>query len=439
MSELATEKPLRRVGMISLGCPKNLVDSEIMLGQLRQEADVVITNDLAEADVVIVNTCGFIDAAKQESIDTILEIAERKGSGVERLIVAGCMVQKYRGDLQESIPEIDAFVGLDHLEAITAAVTGSVDAAPVKRKMSVRLYEDLPRVLTHGKSHAYLKVSEGCSNPCTFCAIPQMRGKFRSRGIESLVREAQQLRAQGVKELCLVAQDTTRYGEDLGMNQGLTELVKALLADTDFEWIRFLYAYPGSLDWSLFELMGREKRFVSYCDIPLQHVSANVLKTMRRPGSPQEYREMVTRMRDLVPDLSLRTTFITGHPGEGPKDFGELYEFTQWAQFDQMGAFVYSPEDHTIAARMGELPTRKTAERRRDKLMELQQQISLARNEAKIGHTFDAIITGVCDETEHLLEGRLVGQAPEIDGRLLINDGIDRIGELPAFVRVEVS
>ena len=425
--------------MISLGCPKNLVDSEIMLGQLRQEADVVITSDLAEADVVIVNTCGFIDAAKQESIDTILEIAERKGSGVERLIVAGCMVQKYRGDLQESIPEIDAFVGLDHLEAITAAVTGNVDAAPVKRTMSVRLYEDLPRVLTHGRSHAYLKVSEGCSNPCTFCAIPQMRGKFRSRGIDSLVREAQQLRAQGVKELCLVAQDTTRYGEDLGLNQGLTELVKALLADTDFEWIRFLYAYPGSLDWSLFELMGREKRFVSYCDIPLQHVSENVLKTMRRPGSPKEYREMVTRMRDLVPDLSLRTTFITGHPGEGPKDFGELYDFTEWAQFDQMGAFVYSPEDHTIAARMGELPTRKTAERRRAKLMELQQQISLARNEAKIGGTFDAIITGVCDETEHLLEGRLVGQAPEIDGRLLINDGIERIGELPAFVRVEVS
>ncbi|HKO02287.1 MAG TPA: 30S ribosomal protein S12 methylthiotransferase RimO [Thermoanaerobaculia bacterium] len=439
MSELAIKKPLRRVGMISLGCPKNLVDSEIMLGQLREESDVVITNDLAEADVVIVNTCGFIDAAKQESIDTILEIAERKGSGVERLIVAGCMVQKYRGDLQEAIPEIDAFVGLDHLEAITAAVTGSVDAAPVKRKMSVRLYEDLPRVLTHGKSHAYLKVSEGCSNPCTFCAIPQMRGKFRSRGIESLVREAQQLRAQGVKELCLVAQDTTRYGEDLGINQGLTELVKALLADTDFEWIRFLYAYPGSLDWSLFELMGREKRFVSYCDIPLQHVSENVLKTMRRPGSPKEYREMVSRMRDLVPDLSLRTTFITGHPGEGPKDFGELYDFTEWAQFDQMGAFVYSPEDHTIAGRMAELPSRKTAERRRAKLMELQQQISLSRNQAKIGNTYDAIVTGVCDETEHLLEGRLIGQAPEIDGRLLINDGIERIGELPSFVRVEVS
>jgi ribosomal protein S12 methylthiotransferase len=433
------EKPQRRVGMISLGCPKNLVDSEIMLGQLREESDVVITNDLEDADVVIVNTCGFIDAAKQESIDTILEIAERKGRGVERLIVTGCMVQKYRGDLQQSIPEIDAFVGLDHLEAITAAVSGDVDAAPVKRKMSVRLYEDLPRVLTHGTSHAYLKVSEGCSNPCTFCAIPQMRGKFRSRAIDSLVREAQQLRAQGVKELCLVAQDTTRYGEDLGMQSGLTQLVQALLADTDFEWIRFLYAYPGSLDWSLFELMGREKRFVSYCDIPLQHVSANVLRTMRRPGSPQEYRDMVTRMRDLVPDLSLRTTFITGHPGEGPKDFGELYDFTQWAQFDQMGAFVYSPEDHTLAARIGEMPTRKTAERRRAKLMELQQQISLARNEAKIGQTFDAIVTGVCDETEHLLEGRLVGQAPEIDGRLLINDGIEKIAAMPAFVRVEVS
>ena len=440
MSEILEERPLRRVGMISLGCPKNLVDAEIMLGQLKADSDVVITNDLDAADVVIVNTCGFIDAAKQESIDTILEIAEKKkGQGVQRLVVSGCMVQKYRSDLQDAIPEIDAFVGLDHLEKITEAVTGEVDAAPAKRKMSVRLYEDLPRVLTQGTAHAYLKVSEGCSNPCTFCAIPQMRGKFRSRGIESLVREAQALQQQGVKELCLVAQDTTRYGQDLGINGGLTTLVQALLADTDFEWIRFLYAYPGSIDWSLFELMGREKRFVSYCDIPLQHVSANVLKTMRRPGSPAEYRDMVKRMRDLVPDLSLRKTFITGHPGEGPKDFGELYDFTEWAQFDQMGAFVYSPEEFTPASKMADLPTRNTAERRRAKLMELQQKISASRNEAKVGQTFDAIITGVCEETEHLLEGRLVGQAPEIDGRLLINDGIDRLGSLPAFARVEVS
>ena len=439
MTTLA-EKPTRRVGMISLGCPKNLVDSEIMLGQLRQESEVEITHDLDDADVVIVNTCGFIDAAKQESIDTILEIAGRKGKGVERLIVTGCMVQKYRTDLQEAIPEIDAFVGLDHLEAITAAVSGDVDAAPAKRKMSVRLYEDLPRVLTHGTSHAYLKVSEGCSNPCTFCAIPQMRGKFRSRTVASLVREAQQLQQQGVQELCLVAQDTTRYGQDLGIDRGLTQLVETLLAETDFRWIRFLYAYPGSLDWSLFELMGREPRFVSYVDIPLQHVSANVLKTMRRPGSPEEYREMVTRMRDLAPDLSLRTTFITGHPGEGPRDFGELYDFVEWAQFDQMGAFVYSPEDHTPAGRMEDLPTRKTAERRRAKLMELQQEISRSRNEARIGQTFDALITGVCDETEHLLEGRIAGQAPEIDGRLLINDGIALLpSQLPAFARVEIT
>ncbi|MDQ6801795.1 MAG: 30S ribosomal protein S12 methylthiotransferase RimO [Acidobacteriota bacterium] len=430
----------KRVGMISLGCPKNLVDAEIMLGQLRAESDIAITNDLDDADVVIVNTCGFIDAAKQESIDTILEIAGRKGKGVERLIVTGCMVQKYRSDLQDSIPEIDAFVGLDHLEAITRAVSGDVDAAPAKRKMSVRLYEDLPRVLTHGTAHAYLKVSEGCSNPCTFCAIPQMRGKFRSRTIESLVREAHALEEQGVKELCLVAQDTTRYGGDLGLQNGLTQLVQALLDETDFPWIRFLYAYPGSLDWTLFELMGREKRFVSYCDIPLQHVSANVLAKMRRPGSPAEYRDIVTRMRDLVPDISLRTTFITGHPGETPKDFGELYDFVEWAEFDQMGAFVYSPEEFTPASKMDEIPSRKTAERRRAKLMELQQKISLARNAAKIGQSFDAIITGACEETEHLLEGRLVGQAPEIDGRLLINDGIDLLPRsLPALARVSIS
>ncbi|HUO85520.1 MAG TPA: 30S ribosomal protein S12 methylthiotransferase RimO [Thermoanaerobaculia bacterium] len=442
MNEIDTGVPTR-VGMISLGCPKNTVDAEIMLGQLRQEAGVELTHDLAEAEVVIVNTCGFIDAAKQESIDTILEIAERKSAGVKRLVVTGCMVQRYRGELQEAIPEIDAFVGLDHLERITEAVTGAelpADAAPARRKMSVRLYEDLPRVITTGKAHAYLKVSEGCSNPCTFCAIPQMRGKFRSRTIESLVAEAQQLERGGIRELCLVAQDTTRYGEDLGIAHGLTRLVERLLAETDFAWIRFLYAYPGSLDWTLFELMGREQRFVSYCDIPLQHISRNVLQTMRRPGSPEEYREMIVRMRGLVPDLSLRTTFITGHPGETPKDFGELYDFAGWAEFDQMGAFVYSPEESTPAGRMEDVPTRRTAERRRAKLMALQQEISARRNQRRVGESFDAIITGPCEETEHLLEGRLISQAPEIDGRLLINDGIERLAkDLPAFARVEVT
>jgi ribosomal protein S12 methylthiotransferase len=439
---VVSEPRVRKVGMISLGCPKNLVDAEIMLGQLQTESEVVLTHDLDEADVVIVNTCGFIDAAKQESIDTILEVAERKGQGLERLIVAGCMVQKYRTDLQQSIPEIDAFVGLDHLEGITAAVTGLAesDLAPTRRKMSQRLYEDLPRVLVHGTAHSYLKVSEGCSNPCTFCAIPQMRGKFRSRGIDSLVREAQALQKAGVLELNLVAQDTTRYGEDLGLEQGLTRLVETLLRETDFRWIRFLYAYPGSLDWSLFELMAREPRFASYVDIPLQHVSANVLGRMRRPGSPKEYREMVSRMREIVPDLTLRTTFITGHPGETPKDFGELYDFVEWAQFDNMGAFVYSAEDSTLAARMEDVPTRKTAERRRAKLMELQQKIALSRNETRVGQTFEALVTGVCEETEHLLEGRIIGQAPEIDGRLLINDGIDLLPkDLPAFARVEIT
>jgi ribosomal protein S12 methylthiotransferase len=428
--------------MISLGCPKNLVDAEIMLGQLQQESEVELTQDIDEADVVIVNTCGFIDAAKQESIDAILEIADRKKDGVRRLVVSGCMVQKYRSDLQAAIPEIDAFVGLDHLEAITAAVTGAAvdDAAPVKRKMSVRLYEDLPRVLTHGRSHAYLKVSEGCSNPCTFCAIPQMRGKFRSRTIDSLVHEAKQIETKGVKELCLIAQDTTRYAEDLGVEHGLTRLVERLLGETDFEWIRFLYAYPASLDWSLFELMGRETRFVSYCDIPLQHVSGNVLGRMRRPGGPAEYRDMLSRMRDLAPDISLRTTFITGHPGEAAKDFGELHDFVAWARFDHLGVFPYSPEEGTPASRMDDLPTRKTADRRRAKIMELQQSIAAEKNAARVGRTFDAIVTGVCAETEHLLEGRLVGQAPEIDGRLLINDGIELLPkDLPAFARVEIS
>lgn len=438
MSEVV-EKRVRKVGMISLGCPKNLVDAEIMLGQLKQEGDVVLTNNLDDADVVIVNTCGFIDEAKKESIDTILEVAARKNGGVERLIVSGCMVQKYRTEMQEAIPEIDAFVGLDSLDRISSAVSGDfLDLAPTKRKMSVRLYEDLPRVLAQGTSHAYLKVSEGCSNPCTFCAIPQMRGKFRSRGFESLVKEAKQLEAQGVQELCLVAQDTTRYGQDIGLEHGLTRLVEQLLEQTSFRWIRFLYAYPGSLDYSLFELMGKEERFVSYCDIPLQHVSAKTLKAMRRPGGPDEYRAMIEKMRELVPDLSLRTTFIVGHPGEDARDFEELRKFVEWAKFDQMGAFVYSPEENTPASKL-ERVTRKTAEKRRGILMELQQEISRERNERRLGRTYDALITGVSDETEHLLEGRIAGQAPEIDGRLFINDGIESLPSFPFFGRVEVT
>ena len=268
--DASVSKPIRRVGMISLGCPKNLVDSEIMLGQLREEAEVEITNDLEAADVVIVNTCGFIDAAKQESIDTILEVAERKGKGLQRLVVTGCMVMKYRADLQQAIPEIDAFVGLDSPEAITGAVTGVIDdAAPARRKMSVRLYEDLPRVLAQGNAHAYLKVSEGCSNPCTFCAIPQMRGKFRSRGIDSLVREAQSLEAQGVKELCLVAQDTTRYGEDLGI----------LRAKSD-EILSLVKSVPGVVD---------AHRDIS-SDVPQAQVTVNLAKAQKYGLKPGDVR-----------------------------------------------------------------------------------------------------------------------------------------------------
>jgi ribosomal protein S12 methylthiotransferase len=271
-----------------------------------------------------------------------------------------------------------------------------------------------------------------------------MRGKFRSRNLDAIVREAQALQQAGVKELNLVAQDTTRYGEDIDLPNGLTRLVERLLAETDFRWIRFLYAYPGSIDWSLFELMGREPRFASYVDIPLQHVSENVLGRMRRPGSPQDYRAMISRMRELVPDITLRTTFITGHPGETPKEFGELYDFVEWAQFDNMGAFTFSAQDATLSARMTDIPSPKTAERRRAKLMELQQKIALSRNEQKVGHTFDALITGLCDETENLgfslYEGRIIGQAPEIDGRLLINDGIDLLPEsLPTFAKVEIT
>jgi ribosomal protein S12 methylthiotransferase len=419
-----TTKNLPTVGVVSLGCPKNLVDTEVMLGHLQRAGHEIVPDERAR--VVLINTCGFIDRAKEESVEAILEQVERKKRGeIERVIVAGCMVQKYGAELAREIPEVDAFVGLDELENAPAAAAG-LPTLPrfTEKPLATRLYDERsPRVLSRHRGYAYLKVGEGCDNPCSFCTIPQMRGRQRSRSIESLLAEARSLESQGVAELVLISQDTTRYGEDVGMGRdGLARLVEALAAGTSFPWIRFLYAYPKTLDGSVLELMAREPRFVPYVDMPLQHVSRPILAAMRRGGDGASYLKMVRRMRERVPDIAIRTTFIVGFPGETEDDFGALVEFVREAELDNVGAFAYSPEPGSGSERLGDPVPVEEKEKRIDFVMSVQRSISRGRLRGLRGRTVDAIVEGPSEETEYLLEGRLRSQAPEIDGRLLITD-----------------
>jgi len=434
-------KTLPSVGVVSLGCPKNLVDTEVMLGYLARAGHAIVPDE--KARVVLVNTCGFIDAAKEESVNAILEQVERKNRGeIDRVVVAGCMVQKYGRELAAEIPEVDTFLGLDELEKAPAAATGLATLPRFEEKpLATRLYDEAaPRVLSRRRGYAYLKVGEGCNNPCTFCTIPQMRGLQRSRTIDSLVAEARSLQATGISELVLISQDTTRYGEDLDLGRrGLARLVQTLLAETGFPWIRFLYAYPKTLDDSVLDLMRREPRFLPYVDIPLQHVSRPVLARMRRGGGAASFRAMIDRMRERVPEIAIRTTFIVGFPGEGEEEFRELCEFVRRVEFDNLGAFTYSPEPGSGAEPLGDPVPSSEKQRRRDFLLSLQRPIARKKNRNLVGRTVEAIIEGPCEETEHLLEGRLRSQAPEIDGRLLINDIDRRPVRAGEIVRVEIG
>lgn len=434
-------KALPSVGVVSLGCAKNLVDTEVMLGHLQRAGHEIVPD--SGARVVLVNTCGFIDRAKEESVEAILEQVERKKRGeIDRVVVAGCMVQKYGRELAGEIPEVDAFLGLDELERAPEAAAGLTTFPRFTDKpLATRLYDEAaPRVLSKRRGYAYLKVGEGCDNPCTFCTIPQMRGRQRSRTVESLVAEASALERQGVSELVLVSQDTTRYGEDLGLGRaGLAHLVERLLAETGFPWIRFLYAYPKTLDESILRVMARDPRFVPYVDIPLQHVSRGVLAKMRRGGDSASYLALVGRMREIVPEISIRTTFIVGFPGEGEAEFRELCEFVRRAELDNVGVFTYSPEPGSGSEPLGDPVPAAEKDRRREFLLSLQRPIARRKSRALRGRVLEAIVEGPCEETEHLLEGRLRSQAPEIDGRLLINDTGERDVRPGDIVKVRIS
>ncbi|MFN8004409.1 MAG: 30S ribosomal protein S12 methylthiotransferase RimO [Acidobacteriota bacterium] len=441
----------QKIGFVSLGCPKNLVDSEVMMGQLKQHG-YELTTDREAADVMVVNTCGFIQTAKEESINTILEMAALKESAnLKRLVVAGCLVERYRQDLLNQLPEVDAVLGTSELEKIVAAVDPAAAAAQdaafvssnawMTRGLPTYLYDETsPRVLATPKHFAYVKIAEGCDHTCAFCAIPQMRGKYRSRRAGSILREAESLAAQGVKELVLISQDSTQYGLDLGIKDGLADLLRSLAKVDGIEWIRVMYTYPNSLSDATLLAMAEEPKVCNYLDMPLQHASANILKRMRRGGNRQLLEKLMARAKQFVPDITLRTTLIVGFPGETDEDFNELLQFVRDVEFDRVGVFTYSDEEGTHGYDLdGKVPA-TVMRSRRAKLMREQKQISKRKNKALIGKRFRALLEGVSSETDLLLQARLESQAPEVDGHVLINDIPDEFtAQAGDFVEIEIT
>jgi ribosomal protein S12 methylthiotransferase len=411
-----------KVGFVSLGCPKNLVDSEVMMGELVARGHE-LTPRPELADVLVVNTCSFIDPAKKESIDTILEMAEYKKVGrAQRLIVAGCLVERYRGDIQKDMPEVDAVIGTNELGRIVSICEGlPVESNPFEPY----LYHDLtPRVLATPKHFAYIKIAEGCDHPCTFCVIPQYRGAFRSRRFESVVAEATRLFAQGVREINLIGQDTTCFGEDLGVTDGLAALLGRLaqIETPQEKWIRFLYAYPNRVTQKLLDTIAEHAAVAKYIDMPLQHASAAVLKRMKRGASGDIFLKLIERIRRTIPGVAIRTSMIVGFPGETAEDFETLCQFVEAAQFDRLGVFSYSDEDSSASFHLDGKVDGRTIHNRKRRLMAIQRKISKARNKRLIGQEVPILVEGLSKETELLWEGRMPTQAPEIDGVTLIND-----------------
>lgn len=470
-----TSRP--KIGFVSLGCPKNLVDSEVMMGLL-DRAGAQMTSDVEAAEILVVNTCSFIDSAKQESVDTILEMAQHKISGKARkLIVAGCLVERYRDEIRKNIPEVDAVVGTGELEGILAAaglaapVLETQEPSPftiLSSAQTARAEGDLresqgrfsrtewdgaeaqlpqylydhttPRLLATKKASAYIKIAEGCDHPCSFCVIPNLRGKFRSRRFESVVAEAENLVAQGVREITLIGQDTTCYGEDMGLKDGLAQLLDRLAQIPRLTWLRFLYAYPNKITGKLLETIAKHPNICNYLDVPLQHASGPVLKSMKRGANAEIFLKTIEKVRTAAPGIALRTSFIVGFPGETEQDFETLCDFVREAKFDWLGVFGYSDEDGAKAFGLdGKVPAR-TIERRKRELMKIQQRISKKAKTAWVGRELEVLVEGESEETPMLWEGRTQFHAPEIDGTVYIND-FGPFEELTAgkFYRCEIT
>ena len=429
------------VGFVNLGCSKNQVDAEVMLGALDAHG-FALTSDPAKAEVVIINTCGFIQEAKQESIDAIIEYGELKKSGsCKALIAAGCLAQRYQEQLLKELPELDGVVGTGEIGRIADICTelsrNRKDSQRVWMSPPPYLYDELAPRLRLGRRHsAYIKIAEGCNRACAFCAIPIMRGKQRSRPVESIVAEARQLAEEGVKEINLISQDTIHYGLDLGLRSGLETLLRELVTIKGLRWIRPFYLYPQQVSDELIALYAGEEKIPKYVDMPFQHINDGLLKRMNRLGNKQYITTLIERFRSRVPGLTFRTAFIVGFPGETKAAVSELKRFLREMEFERAAVFLYSDEEGTPAAEMARKLDREVMEERRAELLRVQEAICLRKSREKIGSTIEVLVEGVSEETEHLLEARHEGMAPEIDGVVYINDGIADSGD---FVKVEIT
>lgn len=428
-----------KLGLISLGCSKNLVDSEHLIGLMVARKGFEITNNLDEAEVVLINTCGFIGDAKEESIQAILEVAEKKKMGnLKKIIVAGCLAQRYADELIAEIPEIDAVVGTGEIHKIEEIVDTILEDSKIVKCDSFEFLADAgtERILTTNPHTAYLKIAEGCNRRCTYCIIPQLRGELRSRRIEDIVEEAKTLAANGVREINLLAQETTEYGIDLYKKKALPDLLKELVKVEGIEWIRCYYMFPNSLTDELIQVIKKEPKICKYFDVPIQHISGNILQNMARAKSGDHIKSILNKIRTEIPDATIRTTVIVGFPGETEGDFEELKEFIKEFKFDYVGVFKYSREEGTVAYDLENQVPEEIKEKRWAELINLQAEIAEMKNRAMIGRIVEVMIDGISSESEFMLEGRTRGQALDIDGKVLTNDGTAKQGEI---VKVKIE
>ena len=426
---------MQKLGVVSLGCPKNAVDTELVLGDL-QGGEYEITADQKEADVIIVNTCGFIESSKKESIDAILDMAALKTEGkCKKLVVTGCLSERYSDELLKEIPEIDHMLGVNQyprLKKILKESDSQKENTSINHVHEPAEYFEsyMNRVLTTPFYSSYLKLGEGCSNKCSFCIIPKIRGQFRSRSPESIIAETKHFAQHGVKEFNLISQDTTMYGVDLKMKNGLVQLLKSLSKIDGVEWMRLFYCYPTFINSELIEYISSEEKVCNYIDVPLQHTHDFMLKRMKRQETEKGVRSMINELRTKVPDIALRTTFITGFPGETDTHFKHLLEFVREIEFDHVGVFTYFHEEGTTAYNYSDLVPNEIAVLRRDELMSMQQQINRKKNKARVGEVLPVLIEGTDAEEEYLVTGRLATQAPEIDGQVIIEESDVEIGQI---------
>jgi ribosomal protein S12 methylthiotransferase len=430
--KMKTKKKQKSIHFISLGCPKNRVDTEVMLG-VAQMGDYALVDEPDKASVIVVNTCGFIGEAKKESIDTILEMSEYKKLGTcERLVVAGCLSQRYPQDLAKGMPEVDHFLGSSDMLRLKEVLEGKAERMLVGNPADWVVRASDPRVISGPRASAYLKIAEGCNRTCAFCTIPEFRGKQRSRPVDDIVREAEQLVATGVVELNLISQDTVAYGRDLGKAQSerLADMVQRVADVAGVKWVRLFYLYPETIDEALIDLLKSHPRVVPYVDMPLQHAADGMLKRMKRGHGKDRQKRVVARLREAIPDLFFRTAFIVGHPGETDAEFQELLDFVEWARFDHVGVFKYSDEESCKSYAMDDKVKSVVATNRNRKLMSLQRKIARQNNKRLIGREVDVLVEGPSEEHDLVMKGRHAGQAPEIDGQVYLGGSEVLAGEM---------